>query len=660
MSESIYRINQINFTDDTNIIYQINDATGDNSFAYGDNLKATGDNQAVFGKYNEDKPEASFIVGNGSSDNNRKNLIEISEDSVQLGEAVKVEKTNNDIYKISLGSLVVDGDTVKIGNKNVATQDDFGNTTIEAAQLANKTSFSVDLKSQGTVDYQGRADQKNIKIPLSTNTVLGLKNGGTGKNCTNLNDLKNYLGIKEVPNEAQHLASQKYYSNDTVNKPGYIKFAKITLKEYVNSPVEFTIFKRNLYFPLKVILKAANYSQEALTNLKNTDIKNDFTLQVFTYDGINRIGDTKIALTKEIENEKVIYYLALYSEVNANTNSTFRVYHDIDTGLGIEYLPESTNGTTTKIYSEGEITQTGKTKYIIKEAELVLTNAFKNLRKESLTVGSDAYPDTCDLEFGINMKNSDIIQANGIWFRDTANSAGEGIHFPRTSENIEKWDTIYAGEGKLIFVPNRPTWEKGTGYEVYHSGSVIPLKNGGTGSTSGLQGASENSIIIKKTKDSSGKNNPHLGYIEPSGGALHYLSTDKTLKFGSLPISCGGTGATTALAARKALGCTKTVMLSTEKISKDTSSGAVTSKNIYVPNDCGKIKSIFINAKRNNYTNSTIYLPSGTDDENKDISITISGTSTKTNFKINHTSHKITLTAGSNYDVSFDLIITTE
>ena len=59
---------QLNFTDDLYNIYQLNDATGENSFAYGEGLLAEGKNQVVFGKYNTNNKEASFIVGNGVHD----------------------------------------------------------------------------------------------------------------------------------------------------------------------------------------------------------------------------------------------------------------------------------------------------------------------------------------------------------------------------------------------------------------------------------------------------------------------------------------------------------------------------------------------------------------------------------------------------------------
>ena len=61
-------------------------------------------------------------------------------------------------------------------------------------------------------------------------------------------------------------------------------------------------------------------------------------------------------------------------------------------------------------------------------------------------------------------------------------SAGEGINFYRGSGT---WDRLYAYGGTLYFAPNTATaTHPGTRYSVYHSGSTIPVGNGGTGATS--------------------------------------------------------------------------------------------------------------------------------------------------------------------------------
>ena len=71
--------------------------------------------------------------------------------------------------------------------------------------------------------------------------------------------------------------------------------------------------------------------------------------------------------------------------------------------------------------------------------------------------------------FGIDMNASDIINLNGLWFKSTADTSGEGFNFYR-SDGV--WDTLYAAKGELKFYPNRGTT---TGFSkastVYHNGS---------------------------------------------------------------------------------------------------------------------------------------------------------------------------------------------
>ena len=84
--------------------------------------------------------------------------------------------------------------------------------------------------------------------------------------------------------------------------------------------------------------------------------------------------------------------------------------------------------------------------------------------------------------YGINMQNSDIIGINGLYFLDAVDSQGEGINFYRSSTT---WDRLYSESGTLYYAPNVATdTHPGTRYTVYHSGgATIPLSKGGTGAT---------------------------------------------------------------------------------------------------------------------------------------------------------------------------------
>lgn len=84
--------------------------------------------------------------------------------------------------------------------------------------------------------------------------------------------------------------------------------------------------------------------------------------------------------------------------------------------------------------------------------------------------------------YGINMQNSDIIGINGLYLLDAVDSQGEGINFYRSSTT---WDRLYSHSGTLYYAPNVATdTHPGTRYTVYHSGgATIPLSKGGTGGT---------------------------------------------------------------------------------------------------------------------------------------------------------------------------------
>ena len=99
--------------------------------------------------------------------------------------------------------------------------------------------------------------------------------------------------------------------------------------------------------------------------------------------------------------------------------------------------------------------------------------------KSISTTGSQYWQDGA---YGLHLNNSDIVGINGLWFPDAVDSAGEGINFYRGSGT---WDRFYAYGGTLYFAPNIATaTHPGTRYSVYHSGSTIPVGNGGTGATS--------------------------------------------------------------------------------------------------------------------------------------------------------------------------------
>jgi len=89
----------------------------------------------------------------------------------------------------------------------------------------------------------------------------------------------------------------------------------------------------------------------------------------------------------------------------------------------------------------------------------------------SVTFAADKYRNP-NSEYAIDLRNSDIIGANAIYFDDNAESSGEGINFWRSAGY---WDTLRSEGGVLYYAPNRATASASTGFTVYHSGNLTNL-----------------------------------------------------------------------------------------------------------------------------------------------------------------------------------------
>ena len=101
----------------------------------------------------------------------------------------------------------------------------------------------------------------------------------------------------------------------------------------------------------------------------------------------------------------------------------------------------------------------------------------------------DAYKHKQYGKFGIDLKNSDIVGLNALYFADVSDSRSECINFvntPNENDELTTYDRFYSRGGILYYQPNKKIsddYAPGR-YEVYHGGTRVPEENGGTGKAS--------------------------------------------------------------------------------------------------------------------------------------------------------------------------------
>ena len=99
-----------------------------------------------------------------------------------------------------------------------------------------------------------------------------------------------------------------------------------------------------------------------------------------------------------------------------------------------------------------------------------------------LSMAADVFADDGSTG-GLDMRNSNIVGVNGIYFKDASDSDGEYINFYRDSTHV---DSLYALNGELRFKPNRVLGAITTASNIIlHTGnytSYVPTKTG-TGAT---------------------------------------------------------------------------------------------------------------------------------------------------------------------------------
>lgn len=137
--------------------------------------------------------------------------------------------------------------------------------------------------------------------------------------------------------------------------------------------------------------------------------------------------------------------------------------------------------------------------------------------------------------YGLNVRDSDIINANGIWWADRVNTVDEGLHFMRSNSN---WDTLYADDGSVYLMPNHTASSATTAQKLltaddlyYKNGDTLTISNGILMGhiTSGYKAIRLGLTVPKMlTNISSVTVNTMSGTMRGNLGYLDNTSTDRT------------------------------------------------------------------------------------------------------------------------------------
>jgi hypothetical protein len=105
-------------------------ASPDRSFVHGYYLTCSTSDQVVFGKYNANNSDASFIIGGGTSDTNRKNIFEVH----NKGNVVVGSKNTLDVNKTIENSIVC-GSNLFCNQSNQAIFGKYNTNTYENSRF---------------------------------------------------------------------------------------------------------------------------------------------------------------------------------------------------------------------------------------------------------------------------------------------------------------------------------------------------------------------------------------------------------------------------------------------------------------------------------------------------------------------------------------------
>ena len=201
-------------------------------------------------------------------------------------------------------------------------------------------------------------------------------------------------------------------SGDTQN---YLRIATITITgQYIHQPIQFVVFRRSTDYPNIFYLSFNGVASGT-----------EPTLRGFRYDGL-------------AECDAFIYKVSSY---------TWDIY--IYKGTALDYatvyaiIPQFVQDRATVTYVANNRDS--------KPSDSSLITATRAVMRPFAVTGSQYYTAG---NYGIDMGNSDIINANGVYWGDPSNAKDEALNFARSNGN---WDSIFAYEGVPYFRPDHPT-----------------------------------------------------------------------------------------------------------------------------------------------------------------------------------------------------------
>lgn len=231
-------------------------AIGKNSFAHGYQLKAEGENQSVFGVYNKESSDSIFIVGNGTSESDRKNSFEILK-----GGMVRVYSTPTNAYdvvrkneldsKLSIqGGTVYNYLNVASGKFNVGSSNNIG----------QNGSAVIGLGLKSNLYYQTVVGRYNVE---NTNAFFQVGNG------TSDSDRKTAF---EVLNDGTTHFNKFKWEPTTGSSVGYASFSNTNNGvEYNHTGTEMKVAMNSSGFS---IMQRGKYLLE--TNESSIDLEDSY------------------------------------------------------------------------------------------------------------------------------------------------------------------------------------------------------------------------------------------------------------------------------------------------------------------------------------------------------------------------------------------------